>query len=519
MNQVEKMKQRFQNASPETRNAMAKAVLESIGFSEDTVIDLENPENMDPDVQKAIQEMFHQNGNGKQAKAVSTATPTASPTGGTPNPDDTANPYEPPAAQDDGPVAAWKKAAGVRHGEDPTTSRPYSFAKLARAAVDHTGMEDTKLELEVHRVMKQDLGYTPKEGFMAPLDATFLENMHPRKMKGIADLVTEGYVPSSSMAKRLKLCKDLGITSEDRKSLLAGSDPEGGHLVPTEERAELIDMLRSRLVLQRTDVQEVTIEGKGVTWPTKIQGTTAYRRREANSVSESQMRYGSKSIEPKLLSALVSTSNELMNRAEINVERQVREDMAQSIAEREEHDFFYGNGGSDEPLGIRNHPNIVVVTPDNGVGGLLSSADVFELETVIDENGAEFTAYVTAPRAVQRLRQLREGALDSNDNVVESVGGFLFDRNIGPPGSAGSLNGHNLFSGHVINNDLNGSGQTEVFGGDWSEVLIGRGAALEIAADTSLGFKEGLVFFKANVEDDLLMQHEQGMAVTDRVAV
>ncbi len=511
-----KFAERIKNLSPEDREELVKAMQQAgvelpsqdqgeggQAASSEAPIDVESL--TEEQTQAILSEIAE-----KDPDAISTISKGQAATQGVrePEPNGAAREPEPPMPGG---------APGVREGEDPMTSRPFKYANLIAATRDAKKFNRAKVELEMHHKLEEAGFQARSGGTLVPFNAAYLEVSYPNIFKGwLRDAMTEGYHPSSYMESSLAHARQKGINSETVKSLVSDEDDRGGFLLDTQKRNEVIDLLRAELVLQELGMRELTLPPSGrLELPKKTQGTTATRRREQEQMNEQQdLNLGVISLQAKQVYAFVETTNELLSRASMDVEQMVREDMAIAIAEREEQDFIYGHGTTDEPRGFRNW-NIHEVTPANGANNLLAPADTLEPQTVLKEaNVRRIGPYLVAPRPMDMIRSFRAQEFDSDANQFESVGPYLFQEfQSMEQGPAGRLRGRPVFESNFIDTDINGGGESEFFIADWSQVTIGRGAALEIASDESIGFRTNTVVFRAILEDDLVVQNEDAVAV------
>jgi len=146
------------------------------------------------------------------------------------------------------------------------------------------------------------------------------------------------------------------VVEATQRQLREGLDTAGGYLVPPEYAAEVIELLRHKAVVRQAGPTIVNVRSNRVLIPRVTAGTTAYWVGEGADIPESAMQFGQVALEVKDLAGLVHITRDLLMDADVSVEQMVRDDLAQSLALKEDEGFLVGDGTGANPLGIGNIP-------------------------------------------------------------------------------------------------------------------------------------------------------------------
>ncbi len=143
-----------------------------------------------------------------------------------------------------------------------------------------------------------------------------------------------------------------GLAATMTKALAEATPSAGGVLVPVEVSNEIVGMIRQRVAVMRLGPTIVPVE-KELDLPYLSTGSAAYYVQENARIPVSEPTFA---LIPKLrpieLAALVPVSNRLLRDAQTNpsLEEALRNDMADSLAGRQDLSFLQGLGGGAEPL-------------------------------------------------------------------------------------------------------------------------------------------------------------------------
>lgn len=146
------------------------------------------------------------------------------------------------------------------------------------------------------------------------------------------------------------------VVEATQRQLREGVETAGGYLVPPEYAAEVIELLREQAVVRQAGPTIINVRSNRVLIPRVTTGTTAYWVGEGADIPESAMQFAQAALDIKDLASLVHITRDLLMDADVSVEQMVREDLAASLALKEDEGFLLGNGTGNAPVGIGNIP-------------------------------------------------------------------------------------------------------------------------------------------------------------------
>ncbi|WP_371734093.1 phage major capsid protein [Synechococcus sp. CCY 9618] len=347
------------------------------------------------------------------------------------------------------PIAGASDYAYASLGLSDREQRSYSIVKAIQAQA--TGRwDEAGLELEASRAMAQQLGKNPR-GF---------------------------YVPTG----------DLQL----RSTYVVGTDSLGGNLVQDEVRAEsFIEALRNRAVVAELGAQMLPGLVGNVLIPRRSGVSSTYWVAESGALTESNGTFDQVSLTPKTLGCLSKFSRLSQLQSTPEIEQLIRQDFAAQVALGIDAAALYGAGSSNEPLGIAGTSGIGAVVGGTN-GALLTFDHLMDLikEVSIDNADAAGAAFILNARSEARLMQIK----DSQGNYLMGPGSIS-------GGAPGALWGRRFAVTNQARSNLTkgtASGvASEVFYGDFSQLVIGMWGGLDIAVDPYTNFNTGDVQIRA----------------------
>lgn len=386
-------------------------------------------------------------------------------------------------------------APHARRGEDPLSSRGYSYAKLIGVLAGQVGGEEAKIEIDVHnKLQKHLLEGTPfvkaeSNSIVAPFSTRHMATMNPQAgsvIREIDELVKAGpatYDPEEAQAVRRKYW---GV----QKAMSWVDDPSGGALVGPPVFGELIDILRNNEAFLAAGAREIGMPPTGrITFPRQTDVSTAYWVGESDTITESQAKVGDLVLTAKKLAAMVRIPNELFRFASVGVEQFVRDDVAKVLGLEMDFTFLESPGSAYRPKGLLNYSGIKSHSAGTAGanGDTLLPSDVYNMVGEVEEKNAQFKSWIMRPLMYAALKNRRADAVTAGDGQ----GMFLFDvlRDVTEGGSAGTRGKGVLAdypvvkSTQVSNTRQKGSGTnlTYILGGDFSDFIIAMGGVIEFA--------------------------------------
>lgn len=350
-----------------------------------------------------------------------------------------------------------------RKGEDPLTSRGFSFSRLFKALIEQDWSK-AKLEREISEKLK-DEGYDTKEGgTLVPTNPEATYSVHENALSDFASDAREfGEFMNREYGKR--------VTTEDDNV---------GSLVEPEQADDFIDLLRNESVVEEAGARVLDLPKSGqLDIPKMKNGAKAYWIAENEAITASDINTGDLKLRPNYLGCLVKASKQSLRHATPSLEQMLREDMSREMALKEDKTFLYGSAASDGaasdiPTGILDNSNTysksLTISKDN----------LIDLEAFLTQ--VEPTAWLMNKAERGDILKVE----DSNGNAV-----FLGDFAEGGAGPDQLLNVPVIVSEQIETNDM--------FLGDFRQGLIARDMVMEVTTtdQTADAFTKNQVWFKA----------------------
>jgi HK97 family phage major capsid protein len=433
-------------------------------------------------------------------------------------------------------------APGVRYGEDPMSSRGFSFGKMLGVLTGAVPPEEAKVELDIHNrlhnafVKSQGPGNDYKYGgtgipgmrggtFLAPLATSFFQEniVEPKfrhEMKALIRAGTDGTDPDEAYWIRRKVLEGHGYGA---KTLSWLNELAGGALVAPPEMGELIELLRNKEALVNAGARVVPLPPQGrLKYPRQTAASLTYWVGENAKIADSDIGTGEVTLQAKKLAVLIKAPNELLRFASPAAEALMRDDMTKSLALGLDLAGLEGAGGDHRPRGILNHPNINRVSSSStGVNGdKLVGQDIYRMIAAIEESNAEMEGFIMRPKTLYKYYQLRSDAVSQGD----SSGPFLFNLIREPSEAMGkaSLAGFPVTKSTQVSQVRSkgtASTLTYIIWGMWSDLLIGMFGAIEFAA-TTLGdtpFQFDQTWVRGILSADIAVRHEAAFGLMDNI--
>ena len=277
---------------------------------------------------------------------------------------------------------------------------------------------------------------------------------------------------------------------EFARDMQVGVDPQGGYLVPTTllmgSFIEFLDAAMMTAVLGATIIRG--LEGD-VAFPSQTSRSTAYWVSEKDDITESQAALGQVALKPKTVGAFTDLTRRLMIQTGGGAEMIVKNDLATSLALAIDLAAIAGEGTPNRPQGILETEGIGTVT--------LTTADTPTFAEVVDMK--------------------KEVAID---NALVGSLGYLTNATIaGNMEKTNKETGYPIYileDGKVAGKKCEVSNQVpagKIIFGDWSSLLIGYWAGLDLNVDTSTLSKSGGTRIVTFQDIDVALRHPESFCV------
>ena len=333
---------------------------------------------------------------------------------------------------------------------------------------------------------------------------------------------------SEALAKRMDkqtsgfyMPTDLPVV-QGQRDYKVGDAANGGDLVATDLlSSSFIEMLRNKsMVLQLGATLLPGLRGN-VEIPRQTGASTTYWVSEDGQLTKSNATFDQVSLTPKTVGARSYITRNLLLQSSIDIENFVRMDLLTSLGLAVDLAALSGTGSNGQPKGIANLTNIHKIT--GGTNGAAITFDhLIDMETAVANANADVRsmAYLANASTVGALKKLK----DSNGNYIWKpiAGGFKSS-------IPGEVNGYPMARSNQCRANLTkgtASGKcSELFFGNWSDIVIGEWGVLEILANpySDTAFSRGGVEIRAMETMDIAVRHEEsfsyfGDILTDAVA-
>ena len=427
-------------------------------------------------------------------------------------------------------------APNIRHGEDPMTSRGFSFMKMLGLITQAVNADEAKVEMGVHRSLCKSYsegpgynwggaGITGVNRFMAPLSTNFMQDdLVGRNLRTeIKSLVRHGIDGADYEEMKWIRTKQLQAQGYGSKALSWLNELSGGAIVAPPEMGELIELLRNKEALVNAGARVVPLPPQGrLKYPRQTAASTTYWVGENSPITESLVGTGEVTLQAKKLAVLIKAPNELIRFASPAAEALLRDDMTKSLALGLDLAGLEGQGTDTRPRGVINFQNITQISSSKQTanGDYLVGQDVYRMIAAVEEANAEFEGFIMRPRTLYKYYQLRSDAVAQGD----SAGPFLFNLiREAQDGVEASLGGYPVTkSTQVSTTRTKGTSTnlTYVVGGMWSDMLIGMFGAIEFAATTmgDTSFVNDQTWVRGILSADIQARHESAFCWIDNLS-
>ncbi len=446
-------------------------------------------------------------------------------------------------------VEQWKKTPAVGHpnasqvfgtpnvrtGEDPMTSRGFSFMKMLGVITRQLPRDQAKVECDVGARLAaaystgnnayewKGLGETGASRFLAPLCSNFLcdsEGIDRNFRHEIKSLVHAGVDGADWQEMQNYSKKQLINAGYSQKALSWLNEVTGGALVAPPEMGELIELLRNKEALINAGARTVPLPPQGrLKYPRQTAPSSTYWVGENSPITESLVGVGEVTLQAKKLAVLIKVPNELIRFASPATEALLRDDMTKSLALGLDLACLEGTGGDNRPLGIINRSGInrINSSKQGTNGDTVIGQDAYRMIAAVEESNAEFEAFIMRPKTLYKFYQLRSDAVTAGD----AQGPFLYNliREAGD-GVEPSLGGYKVVTSTQVSGVRSkgtSSSLTYILGGMFSDCLIGMFGAIEFAATTvgDTAFVNDQTWVRGILSADAQVRHEAAFSLVD----
>lgn len=315
---------------------------------------------------------------------------------------------------------------------------------------------------------------------------------------------------------------ELEVFKETRKKAtdMAASSGTGQFIVPEQYVAQIIELLRSKLVTLTLGVQIMDgLTSAPIDIPKMTGGSTGYWVNENNEITQSNLTFGQITMSPRQVGAIVVLSNRLLRMSNPSAETIVRNDMAACLAHSVDYAVLRGSGVAGQPLGIANTPGIN--TNEFGTNGAVPTWDnFFDMEYELDADNAldGSLGYCFHP-AIRRVLVKTKIPQYSEDTggayMVQPVTNAKIQDWLGYPFVTTTQIPIDLTYGTT------GTDCTEIYFGNWSECIVGQWGGLELMASDVAGgsFEKVQTMVRIVQEVDVAIRHAESFCLSNSAKI
>lgn len=301
------------------------------------------------------------------------------------------------------------------------------------------------------------------------------------------------------------------IPFAQRAQYAAGAQATGGAIVATNLLAgSFIEVLRNKARVLQLGATVLSGLVGNVDIPRQTGATSTFWVTEGGNLTEAEATFDKVSLALKSIGTYSAITRQMLLQSTPDVEMLARADLISQIALGIDLASLSGSGSGGQPTGIANVAGIGSVIGGTN-GAQLTIDHLIDLETQITNANADVDsmAYLTNAKAVGWLKKAKS-----------STGQYLWTNIPGGQrsGTPGEINGYAVARTNQARSTLTkgtASGIcSEVFFGNWSELLIGEWGVLEIMPnpyDATL-FKQGGVLLRAMQSVDVAVRHAASFA-------
>lgn len=306
------------------------------------------------------------------------------------------------------------------------------------------------------------------------------------------------------------------------KAMSVTSPADGGFLIPETYADQIIEMLYPKTVIVELGAQQVPLTNGNLNLPKMTAGSRATWGGEARKIAASSPKYGNIKLSAKRLSAIVPQSRELLMVSTYSADAMFANDLTRRMQLGLDYGGLYGSGTEFQPLGIAKNKEVENI-----------NAKAMNNPELADTNGkitADFPVYVSSLAFSKNIDDARAGwAMNSLlegffKNIKTETGAYIYRDEM----AAGKLCGMPYRVSNQIPTAADGT--TDLFFGNWSDLLIGDQMGLETyttldgawtddAGITHNAFDENLAATRATMYDDIGVRHPESFLYCKNIKV
>jgi len=300
-------------------------------------------------------------------------------------------------------------------------------------------------------------------------------------------------------------------------ALSGATEAAGGVTLPRPLAAQVIELLRPRVVMRRAGVRAFPMPAGQIRHARQSGAATAAYGAENSAIAASEPTFGKLDQTFKKLGALVPIGNSLLRHSSVDMAMMARDDLLEVMSLREDLGFLRNDGSGDLPKGVVSW--CLVGNLQSAVANTVSVVDlalrkaINKVETA--NVGMTNCGWVLRPDVKNFLASLR----DANN--------FLLYPSIE---TAGTLKGYPIYTTTQLPDNLGvGTNESEIVFCAFDQMMIGDSMTLSLAVSSEASYVDGggntvsafqrdLTLMRAISEHDFAPRQDAGIAVIRGVA-
>lgn len=317
--------------------------------------------------------------------------------------------------------------------------------------------------------------------------------------------------------------KRYGDTDMERefKALSIMSPADGGYLIPEVYSNDVIELLYPKTVIVELGAQTVPLTNGNLNLPKMTAGSRAQWGGEQRKINPSAPKFGNIKLSAKRLEAIVPQTRELLMSTSFSADNMFANDLMRRMQLGLDYGGLYGTGGEFQPLGVAYNKDIQNINAKT-IGNL-------DLADNTGKITADFPVYVRSTALSKNIDDIKAGWTFNSMlegyllNLKTSTGAYIYRDEM----NTGKLLG---FPYKVSNQIATNSGLTDLFFGNWSDLLIGDQMGLETYTtldgtwtdDEGVqhnAFEENLAATRALMYDDIGVRHAESFLYCKNIKV
>jgi HK97 family phage major capsid protein len=271
-----------------------------------------------------------------------------------------------------------------------------------------------------------------------------------------------------------------------------------------------IELLRNKARVLQMGAQMLSGLTGNVDIPRQKAAGQSYWVGEGAPLSQTGGQFDKISMSPKHIGALSIITRNMLMQSSPDIEMLARADLLATIALGIDLAVLSGSGTSFQPLGIANQSGIGSIIGGTN-GAALTIDHLIDMETFVassnaDENSMAYLANAKSVGTLKKLKSTTGEYLWSNSPLGQRTG------------TPGEINGYTVARSNQARSTLTkgtGTNLSEIFFGDWSQVLVGEWGVVEILPNPYAAgvYDAGGVELRVLQSLDVGVRHGQSFAV------